>query len=231
MICMKRKKASFIAEGVDDKQSKILCFWSIGLIFVVLMLAALCISAMAQESTASYWLKKGYELSANGSNEQALQAYEKTIQIDPENSLAWINKANTLARLNRTSESNQAYHKALDITDKTIDSDPKNATLWLGKGILLNNIGDVEGAVEAFDNASKIDPNDEMAWKMEGVLLARDLHRYNDAIKAYDAALQIDPKDAEVWSLKGDALLASGNQAEADAAFAKAKELGYQGGS
>ena len=99
----------------------------------------------------------------------------------------------------------------------------------MGKGLLLNNIGNVEEAVNAFDNASKIDPKNEMAWKMEGVLLARDLQRYDDAVKAYDSALKINPTDATVWGLKGDALKALGRQAESDAAFAKAKELGYNG--
>jgi Flp pilus assembly protein TadD len=129
--------------------------------------------------------------------------------------------------LNRTSESNQAYYKALEITNKTLEADPRNATLWLGKGVLLNNVGNVQEAVKAFDNASRIDPKDEMAWMMKGVLLGRDLQRYDDAVKAYDSALQINPNDAQVWSLKGDALKALGRQAEADAAFAKAKELGY----
>ena len=97
----------------------------------LLAIAMLCATALAQNNTASYWLKKGYELSMNGFNEEALQAYEKVIQIDPENSLAWINKANTLAWLNRTAESNQAYHNALEITDKMLKADPRNATLWL----------------------------------------------------------------------------------------------------
>lgn len=199
-----------------------------GFAIALLALAILCVAAMAQENTTGYWLKKGYELSANGSNEQALQSYEKAIQIDPENANAWINKANALAGLNRTAESDQAYNKALEITNKTLEADPRNVTLWLGKGLLLNNVGNVEEAVKAFDNASKIDPKNEMAWKMKGVILARDLQRYDDAVKAFDSALQIDSKDAQVWSLKGDALKALGRQAEADAAYAKAEELGHE---
>jgi len=198
------------------------------LVIALLGIAMLTACTFAQENTPGYWLKKGYELSLNGSDEGALQAYEKALQIDPENSLAWINKANVLYRLNRTSESSQAYHKALEITDKMIEADPKNVTLWLGKGILLNNVGDIEGAVEAFDNASKIDPEDDMAWKMKGVLLARDLQRYDEAVEAYDVALQINPEDGEVWNLKGDALKSLGRQAEAEAAYSKARELGYE---
>jgi len=191
------------------------------------LLLALHITAMAQEDTAGYWLKKGYELGANGSYEQALRAYEKVILIDPENAIAWNNKANTLYRLNRTSESNQAYYKALEITNKTLGADPGNVTLWLGKGLLLNNIGNAKEAVKAFDNANKIDPDNEMAWMMKGVLLATDLQRYDDAVKAFDNALRINPMEASVWDLKGDALRALGRQNEAEAAHVGAKEPGY----
>ena len=194
---------------------------------VLIALAALCTIALAQENTTEYWMKKSTELFNNGSLDDSLNATNKVLQIDPENPIAWIDKAYTLYMLNRTYESNQAYYKALEITNKTLEADPRNATLWLGKGVLLNNVGNVQETVKAFDNASRIDPKDEMAWMMKGVLLGRDLQRYDDAVKAYDSALQINPNDAQVWSLKGDALKALGRQAEADAAFAKAKELGY----
>ena len=57
------------------------------LALVLVSLAALCTCGVAQDETAESWLKKGYDLSAKGSHEQALQAYDKAIQIDPENSL------------------------------------------------------------------------------------------------------------------------------------------------
>ena len=94
-------------------------------------LAVLFTSTLAEENTTDYWLMKGYEQSKNGSNDLALLAYERAIQIDPDNSLAWINKANALYRLNRTSESENAYRMALNITDKMLEADSDNSTLWL----------------------------------------------------------------------------------------------------
>lgn len=196
------------------------------LALALVSLTALCVCAVAQEETAESWLKKGYDLSVNGSHEQALQAYDRAIQIDPNNELAWIDKANVLLRLNRTDEATDAYHRALDITNKTLEADPKNATMWSAKGLLLHNIGNSEEAVKAFDSATTVDPKYEMAWKMKGVILASELHRYDEAIAAFDGALKVNPNDAQVWSLKGDALKAAGRQAEADEAYAKAKELG-----
>lgn len=197
-------------------------------IFAITLIAVsvLCTSAYAREKSAESWLKEGYSLAGNGSYEQALQAYDKSTQIDPNNELAWINKANVLLELNRTDEAKNAYQKALDITNQTLEADPKNATMWSAKGLLLHNIGNSEEAVKAFDSANTVDPKYEMAWKMKGVILASELHRYDEAAQAFDGALQANPEDAQVWSLKGDALKASGQQAKADEAYAKAKELG-----
>jgi len=195
---------------------------------VILCTGALAVhftSTLAEENTADYWLMKGYEQSKNGSNDMALLAYERAIQIDPDNSLAWINKANALYRLNRTPESENAYRIALNITDKMLEADSDNSTLWLGRGVLLNNIGKAKEAVEAFDRASNIDPGNEMAWKMKGVLLASDLKEYDKALAAFDRALQINPNDAVIWKLKGDALAASGLKSEADLAFLRAGQL------
>jgi len=53
------------------------------------------------------------------------------------------------------------------------------------------------------------------------------LGKYDEAIKAYDEAIRTDPNDAVAWNNKGAVLEAVGRTTEADAAFAKAKELGY----
>ena len=46
---------------------------------------------------------------------------------------------------------------------------------------------------------------------------------------AYDEAIRLDPNDSNAWYNKGNALKALGRTVEADAAFAKANELGYKG--
>jgi Flp pilus assembly protein TadD len=53
--------------------------------------------------------------------------------------------------------------------------------------------------------------------------------KYNDTIKAFDKAIEIEPQHALAWYNKGTALMLLRRNSEADAAFAKAKELGYKG--
>ena len=129
--------------------------------------------------------------------------------------------------LNRTGEAIAAYQEALDITDETLKADPQNATLWSARGLLLHNVGNYDEAVNAFDNATAVDPDYEMAWKMKGVILASELGRNEEALLAYDRVLAINPDDPRTSQAKGDALQALGRQSEAEAAFARAKELGY----
>ncbi|MDD1748842.1 MAG: tetratricopeptide repeat protein [Methanothrix sp.] len=164
-----------------------------------------------------------------GRYDEALEYYERALQIDPDNKLAWINKANALTMLNRTDEATGAYQEALNITNKSLMADPEDSDLWAEKGLLLHNVGSSEEAVKAFANATHIDPMDEISWKMMGVLLASELHRYDEAAQAFDGALKVNPEDAQVWSLKADALEALGKSAEAEAALAKAREKGYEG--
>ena len=63
-------------------------------------------------------------------------------------------------------------------------------------------------------------------WCTKGNALAK-LVKHDDAIKAYDEAIRLNPKLAAAWNGKGTALKLLGRFADADAALAKAKELGY----
>ncbi len=195
---------------------------------IVVSLAFLCVCGAAQNenaTTSEGWLNEGLLLAANGSNEQALLAYERSIEIEPDNEIAWINMASVLSRLNRTDEAEGAYRNALSIFDEMIQSDPQNATLWASRGLLLHNVDDYEESVKAFDNATAIDPGYEIAWKMKGVILFSELSRYDEAIDAFDMALEINPNDPLTWQAKGDALSALNRTEEADLAYAKANSL------
>jgi Flp pilus assembly protein TadD len=63
-------------------------------------------------------------------------------------------------------------------------------------------------------------------WCTKGNALGKQ-GKYDEAIKAYYEAIRLNPKLAAAWNGKGCALRSLGRFADADAAFAKAKELGY----
>ena len=101
-------------------------------IFAIALLAVsiLCASTtLAQEDTEGYWLNIGYELLGNDSFEEAAEAFDKAIEINPENASAWIARGDaTRFFLGRRNESLQSYEKALEILNETLEKNPQDAS-------------------------------------------------------------------------------------------------------
>ena len=122
------------------------------------------------------------------------------------------------------------------------DLDPNLVVSWIEKGIALHNQGRYDEAVKALDEAIKRDPNYAYAWNIKGVVLRNQgqslddpdigvdgQSEYDEAMKCFDEAIRLDPNNAKVWHQKGVALYKMGRDTEAEAAFIRAKELGYEG--
>ncbi|MFB3765157.1 MAG: tetratricopeptide repeat protein [Methanotrichaceae archaeon] len=195
----------------------------------LIALCILCISVTAQENTTNYWLNEGQSLMANGSFEQAYQAYDKAIQIDPESANAWCGKGFALFELRKYEEAIKAYGKALEI-------DPKNVDAWSGRGTTLGQIGRYAESLEAYDKAIEnignlpVTTNQSKKlssfWVLKGFVF--DLtKRTDEALIAFTKAAEIDPQNVDAWVAKYKILTELGKHDEADEALAKARDLGY----
>ena len=93
---------------------------------------------------------------------------------------------------------------------------------------IASGMGRWDKAVESYDDILSRNQSNLQAWNNKAYALERQ-GKYNEAVKAYDEVIRLDPNYATAWNNKGDALKALGRTTEANAAFAKAKELGYNG--
>ena len=213
-----------------------------------------CSESSTLRSILGYaWYKEGYDLDDRGNYSDAIQALDQAIKLDPQNENTWSEEGfaynslpeyfNGLQACNRALEldpnltiawNNKGwalcglsnYTEALQACNRALELDPNLAIAWYNKGVALEGLGKQEYAIKAYDEAIRLDPNDAEVWTNKGVTLDNQ-RKYDEAIKAYDEAIRIDPNDASAWNNKGGALKSLGRTAEADAAFAKAKELGY----
>ncbi len=167
---------------------------------------------------AEEWVKKGIELGELGRLEEALEAYNKATELDPQLAEAWYNKGVALDELGRLEEALEAYNKATEI-------DPQLAKAWYNKGVALYKLGRLEEELEAFTKAIEIDPHYARAWYNKGVTLGQ-LGRREEELEAYNKAIEIDPKDAQAWHNKGAILYELGRPPEETLeAFNKAIEI------
>lgn len=209
------------------------------------------------EIKVSPLMGKGYDLMATGRYEGALEVYENISSLNITGEYtgfymadSWRGQGNALASLGRYSESLQAF-------DKVVELSSENAPYaWTGKGDALLNSGRYDEAIIAYDQAIKLYPEfayagTANAQKGKGDALAK-LGKREEALEAYGVALAASdkaitafnnamtldkavsfiydpyPLDKVFWNNRGIILKALGRKTEADTAFAKAKELGYE---
>ncbi|MGB3459620.1 MAG: P-loop NTPase fold protein [Halobacteriota archaeon] len=88
----------------------------------------------------------------------------------------------------------------------------------------LGEKGDYEKAVENYDKAIELNPNDEKAWYGKGFGLG-ELERHEEAIACYDKAIELNPNYEKAWFNKGCELGDLEKHEEAIACYDKAIEL------
>jgi tetratricopeptide (TPR) repeat protein len=89
-------------------------------------------------------------------------------------------------------------------------------------------LGKYDEAVQAYDKAIELDPKYAKAWVNKGLVLRMN-GKYEKALQMFNMATKLDPQYASGWNNKGYALKQLGKTSESNAAYAKAKELGYIG--
>jgi tetratricopeptide (TPR) repeat protein len=135
-------------------------------VLVLLVLALLCIPAFGQ-TIAVDWKNKGFALDAQEKYAEAVQAYNKAIEIDPQDELV-RNRVNTLE---------EGGHLGL-----------RTAFDWIAEGGALGSQGKWDGAIQAYDKAIQIDPQNEIAWTSK-VNALKTIGRYEEA-NAADAKIK-----------------------------------------
>ncbi len=163
------------------------------------------------------WTGKGETLAALGRHDEALEAFNKALEIKRDSYKAWYNKGAALAALSRHDEALEAYNKAIEIKGNFY-------LAWANKGVVLADLGRHDEALEAYNKAIEIKPNSYEVWYNKGVNLGK-LGRHDEMLQAYNKAIEIKPDSYEAWTVKGIVLSALGRGQEARQAFEKAEEI------
>jgi len=184
-------------------------------IFAVALLeiAILCASTLAQENnTARYWIEKAEELSQNGSFVDASEAYDKALQIDPNNATISHRQAFLLTNIGKENESIRAYERTLSLLNESLAKNPQDADAWNMKGLVLMSLGRPEESYQArlkaldlFNQTIEKDPENASAWLSKAEILAFT-GQSDEALKAYDEVIELEPEEYGVMNRKAEFL-------------------------
>ena len=209
-------------------------------------------------SNPDCWLANnnlGGYLYNKGRVKEAIEHYQKAIQIDPNYAEAQNNLGAALAAEGRFDEAIENYHKAIQIRPdfayalnnlgmalaargqfddaienyrKAIQISPNFADALDNLGAALTVKGRSDEALGYYRQALAIDPNFAGAQNNLGILLAKQ-GQITEAIEYYQKAIELDPVRAEFYNNLGNLLATQGRPTEAIRQFQKALavEPGY----
>jgi tetratricopeptide (TPR) repeat protein len=119
----------------------------------------------------------GFAFFQLGKYEEALEYYDKALEIDSEYVSGYNLKGVVLDRLKRYNEALTCYNRALELDQNYIHA-------WHNKGLTLAKLDRKEQALESFDNALKIDNTYGFSWYSKGTVLEQ-LGRLPEALECF----------------------------------------------
>jgi tetratricopeptide (TPR) repeat protein len=131
------------------------------------------------------WLERGDELFQVQRYREAIVAYEKVIQANPEDYLAWFKRGITLENLRQFQEALIAY-------DRVVEIQPNDYLAWFKRGGVLENLQRFEEALGCYEKVVLLQPENYWAWHDQGKVL-ETLQRFEAAVEAFDRAVHIKP--------------------------------------
>ena len=188
----------------------------------VLVLGCLLLSAMVacgggSSSLADEAFNRGVDYSDQGDYENAIEAYDEAIRLDPQDAYAYNNRGNAYKYLGK-------YERAIQDFDEAIRLAPDDADAYHNRGNAYALLDQYERAIEDYDEAIRLNPKYAKAYGHRGYAYG-NLGQHERAIEDLDEAIRLDPKYAKAYGdayrWRGKAYEALGNQAQADADYAK----------
>ena len=132
------------------------------------------------------YAERGEILYALGRSNEAIKAFDQAIEINPEMTSAWSNRAFIQIMTGDLQGAESSITKALAI-------DANYAPAWAKRGILLSNQNRYLESIAAFDRAIELSDRVPEVWLNRGVTLY-NANRRNEAIESIRKALEIDSK-------------------------------------
>ena len=136
---------------------------------------------------AEAWYNKGIILDDLDRLQEAIDCYDRALEINPRLAKAWNNKGIALYDLGKHQETLSCYDMALEIN-------PRYAEAWYNKGVTLYDLGKHQETLSCYDMALEINPRYAEAWYNKGVTLG-SLGKLQEALDAFQNLIKIAPPE------------------------------------
>lgn len=198
-----------------EKLDQLIALYSTGLSHEVILEGR----ALAEQFPSSFvlWNILGAAYQALGQSNNAIAAYERSLDLNPNYASAYNNMGNSLRDQGKHEDAIAAYQRALNLK-------PDYASPYNNMGNALRDQGKLEDAIAAYRRALALRPDYAEALNNMGSVL-HEQGNLEEALNVYERALGIKPNYAGAYNNMGNALRDQGKHEDAVAAYQRALVL------
>ncbi|CAD8096164.1 unnamed protein product [Paramecium sonneborni] len=175
-----------------------------------------CISISTQP-TFEIYLFQGKTLMAMKEHDVAIQSFENSIKMEPQQHYGYYYKGLALIEQKK-------FNLAMTNFDIALKFSPKNVQALIQKAKCLNKLQAFKEAIKCADKAIQFKPDEESAYFQRGFGLFK-LEDYQQALKQFENVIQIQNQMNEAHFYKGQILHHLGKFQEAIKAFDEALRI------
>jgi predicted O-linked N-acetylglucosamine transferase (SPINDLY family) len=152
-----------------------------------------------------------------GRAEEAIESYDRALELRPQYPAALYNRGLALHRLKRFTDALASYDSALEIK-------PDYFEVYNNRGNTLQELRRTSDALNSYQHALRLNPLSAEAHCNQGSVL-HDLRRCEEALQCYARALELRPDFAEAHHNRGNTLRELKRFAEAAESYARTLQL------
>jgi serine/threonine protein kinase len=147
------------------------------------------------QKTKEQWVYEGIAFYDAGKYKEAVETYNRAIELDPMYPLAYNNRGLAYRKLKENAKAIADFSRATDL-------DPRIADAYTGRGNAYSDLKEYTKAIADYNRAIGLDPGLAPAYNNRGIAY-RELKEYAKAIENYNRAIELDPKFANAYGGRG----------------------------
>ena len=175
-----------------------------------------------REFLANQKLEEGNKFYYAKDYNEAIKLYDESLQIKPNQDKVFFYRGNAYALNGNRSQAIEDYTKSIQIN-------PNFADAYFVRGGWYYITFNPQHAIDDMSKYIELCPNDTAGYTSRAFFYTAGLRDYARAIQDYTKAINLKPNDYGLYKFRGECYQALGDEAKAQADFAKAKELGWKG--
>ena len=148
-------------------------------------------------------LREGNKFRDEGKHRQAEKLFTEAIELNPDNALAWHNRAWAFIEQRK-------YQQAMADLDKTLELNPNSELPYFGRGWVFNLQRKYDAAIKEYDKVIELNPKDAIAWNNRGAAKSW-LNQMTEALADYTKAIELKPNYVKAYENRSKAFLVLGN--------------------